>query len=114
MNKDVVNRSELEQLRKENEKLIILDVRDEEKYRAGSLQVDGLTPVNVPFVHMKEQDQPLQDQLAAACKDATIITVCTTGNKAQKAAALLRENGYRAVALEGGLTAWNSAEKQPE
>ncbi|MCG5253971.1 rhodanese-like domain-containing protein [Brevibacillus agri] len=47
-------------------------------------------------------------------RKAQVITVCTSGNKAQKAAALLREHGYEAKALLGGLTAWNEPESEGE
>lgn len=114
MKKEVVNRKDFQQWCENQEKLFILDLRDEEKYQTGSLHAGGLVPVNVPYIHMKQQAQPLPAKVAETCADTTIITVCTTGNKAQKAAFLLRQKGYRAVALEGGLTAWNSTEKQPE
>ncbi len=114
MNKPTINKREFEQLLQENAKLIILDVRDVEKYQSGSLHLPGLATKNVSYLHMKEQDQALPKETAEACADATIITLCTSGNKAQKAAALLREKGYRASALEGGLTAWNADRMQSE
>lgn len=40
---------------------------------------------------------------------AEIVTVCTTGNKAQKAATFLNEMGYSAVSLNGGLSAWKDS-----
>ncbi|WP_412678886.1 rhodanese-like domain-containing protein [Brevibacillus nitrificans] len=114
LNKPTINKHEFEQLQHENAKLIILDVRDVEKYQSGSLHVPGIATKNVPYIHMKEQDQALPEETAQACADATIITLCTSGNKAQKAAALLREKGYRASALEGGLTAWHADGMQSE
>lgn len=109
MKKETISSSTFKQLIEEVTPLLILDVRDKEKFLQGSLTVSGIATRNEPYVHMKEQDQPFDEDTSRSLQDATIITVCTTGNKAQKAAALLREKGYRALALEGGLTAWNES-----
>ncbi|KQL49889.1 sulfurtransferase [Brevibacillus choshinensis] len=112
MKKETISCSTFKQLIKEDTHLLILDVRDEEKFLQGSLTVSDIVTWNEPYVHMKEQEQPFDEDISRSLQDATIITVCTTGNKAQKAAALLREKGYRALALEGGLTAWNETNEK--
>lgn len=109
MDKPTISCRELKQLRGQKADLFLLDVRDEQKYAAGSLHLDGIVTRNAPYIQMKEKEQPLDDDTMRACKEALIVTVCTTGNKAQKAAALLREKGFRALALEGGLTSWNDS-----
>jgi rhodanese-related sulfurtransferase len=88
------------------ESVFVLDVRDEEKFQAGSLHVKGVQTINIPYVAMRDEEENVKDQMAHLPKGTEIITVCTTGNKAGKAAALLREKGYSALSLEGGLTAW--------
>lgn len=87
------------------EPFLILDVRDESKFQAGTLILDGISTQNVPYVLMKEDQSHAAEQLLS--KDLPIITLCTSGNKAKKAAALLQEKGYSCAPLEGGLTAWN-------
>jgi len=96
---------------KSGESVFLLDVRDEEKFRSGSLEHDGATPVNIPYVAMKDDQDSIRDQVAELPKDKIIVTLCTTGNKAQKAAQLLCEKGFSAVSIEGGLTAWNELSK---
>ncbi|MDF2679354.1 MAG: sulfurtransferase [Brevibacillus sp.] len=108
MKNETISCSTFKHLIEEKTNLLILDVRDQEKFLQGSLTVPGITTRNEPYVYMKEQAQPFDEDSSRSLQDATIITVCTSGNKAQKAAALLREKGYRALALEGGLTAWNT------
>lgn len=84
-----------------------LDVRDKEKYEGGTFHNGETTAENYPYLQMKENLQKLKEDLKERVNNREIITVCTTGNKAQKAAALLNEIGYRSRALEGGLTEWN-------
>lgn len=86
--------------------VLLLDVRDVEKFMTGSLSSEHAPTLNVPYLLMKERDKPLDEETAKLAQNIQIVTICTTGNKAQKAAALLREHGYTANALEGGLTAW--------
>lgn len=98
-----------EQLRKKLDQgadIYILDVRDEEKYQAGSLEYNGVEVNNIPYVIMIADEQDANSDFAQIPVGAEIITVCTTGNKAQKAAAFLRDRGYSAVSLQGGVTAW--------
>ncbi|NQF13160.1 rhodanese-like domain-containing protein [Brevibacillus sp. HB1.3] len=86
--------------------VLLLDVRDAEKFVSGSLVHESASTQNVPYLLMKEQDKPLDEETEKLAQNVQIVTLCTTGNKAQKAAALLREHGFHANALEGGLTAW--------
>lgn len=96
------------QLINSNPNLILLDVRDEDKFQAGSLQVAGIKTRNQPYLRMRDQVDVFDESTAHELGEAEIVTICTTGNKASKAAELLREQGYRACSLEGGLTAWNA------
>ncbi|MED1783905.1 rhodanese-like domain-containing protein [Brevibacillus fortis] len=86
--------------------VLLLDVRDTEKFMTGSLVHENAPTRNVPYLLMKELDKPFDEETEKLAQNVQIVTVCTTGNKAQKAAALLREHGFHANALEGGLTAW--------
>ncbi|CAM5789951.1 MULTISPECIES: rhodanese-like domain-containing protein [Brevibacillus] len=88
------------------ERLYLLDVRDEDKYRAESLNDYGVPTENLPYLKMVEPDEDIQERMKELPTDRQIITICTSGNKARKAAELLREKGYDATSLEGGLTAW--------
>jgi rhodanese-related sulfurtransferase len=111
MNKQIVDYQALQELISAKADLILLDVRDEEKYQTGTLQTSQYEIQNIPYLIMKEKEEPIDQKMAQLWKDKQIVTLCTSGNKAQKAAALLRENGFQAVALLGGLTAWNENQK---
>ncbi|RNB80147.1 rhodanese-like domain-containing protein [Brevibacillus fluminis] len=95
----------LVQKTKDKAPLVLLDVRDAEKFRTGSLQLDGVPLLHLPYAAMQEKNG-LSELIANLPPEAQIVTVCTSGNKAEKAAALLREQGLTALSLNGGLTAW--------
>lgn len=114
---DMENMITTEQLKRKLEQganVYILDVRDPEKYQAGSLEYNGVKVENIPYVTMIAHEQSANYDLARIPIGAEIVTVCTTGNKAQKAAELLREKGYSTVSLQGGLTAWIEEESYKE
>ncbi|MGG4454070.1 rhodanese-like domain-containing protein [Brevibacillus porteri] len=94
--------------------VLLLDVRDVEKFITGSLVHENASTRNVPYLLMKKQDKPFDEETEKLAQNVQIVTVCTTGNKAQKAAALLREHGFQANALEGGLTAWKEQSNEAE
>lgn len=108
MDMKTINCQELQELLKTDTDVILLDVRDEEKFLAGSLQANRTETINRPYMRMKETQEPLDEATAKLWKDKPIITICTSGNKAGKAATLLQEHGFQAVSLEGGLTAWKA------
>ncbi|WP_244297178.1 rhodanese-like domain-containing protein [Brevibacillus antibioticus] len=105
---------QLSELLKKKVPVLLLDVRDVEKFITGSLVHENASTRNVPYLLMKEQDKPLDEETEKLAQNVQIVTVCTTGNKAQKAAALLREHGFHANALEGGLTAWKEQSNEPK
>ncbi len=106
MNKQTVTADKLLENIKNGESIFILDVRDVEKYQAGTVEIKGIQTENIPYVAMADKMETVKERMAQLPPGAEIVTVCTTGNKAQKAASLLCELGFTAVALEGGLTAW--------
>jgi rhodanese-related sulfurtransferase len=77
----------------------ILDVRPNTEYAAGHVA----NSKNIPL-------EDIDKRLAEVSKDKPVIVVCAVGQKAGKAAALLRAGGMTQVfVLDGGLTAWREA-----
>jgi rhodanese-related sulfurtransferase len=80
------------------EDAIVVDVRDQGEYEAGHI----LGARNVPMARMESADLKR--------KDKTIIVYCETGDRAPKAAAALKKQGFeKVVNLSGGLAAWKQA-----
>ena len=77
---------------------LIVDVREPGEYQAGHI----LGAKNTPLERLGETELKR--------KDKPVIVYCESGERAPKAAALLRKRGYdRAVSLQGGLGAWKQA-----
>ena len=83
----------------ENEKTLVIDVRDSEKYSKGHLAY----AVNIPFDKFEGQIDGLEGY-----KDQTIILICNTGNKSGKAAKMLVDKGFKKVYnAEDGIEEFN-------
>ena len=96
---------ELFQKLKEQEKVVIVDVRAEAKYGEFHIQGAGIESLNIN----KEKIFKLEDSqeiIQLLPKDQEIIVTCTTGNSATKCGNILSERDYNVVVLEGGITAW--------
>lgn len=80
---------------------VVLDVRAGEEFAAGHI-IDAL---NLPLVELESRRTELDPH-----KDKPVIAVCGNGPAAARAARLLRGAGFtRAVALRGGIAAWQGA-----
>ena len=77
---------------------LVLDVRKDDEWAAG--RAPG--SVHIPLAQV-------QDRASELPKDRLIITVCKDGGRSYKAAYALHQEGYQAVNLAGGLTAWSAA-----
>jgi len=77
---------------------LVLDVRDPGEYQAGHIIGAKNTPLErLDGAELKRKDRP-------------VILYCERGDRAPKAAAALKKQGFeRAVCLSGGLGAWKQA-----
>lgn len=80
-----------------DEDIVVIDVRDEERYVAA--HVPGAVHLPLDAIEANVPDLP---------KDKLIITYCGGGTSGVIAAGILSEAGYRAVTMEG-LRAWEAA-----
>ncbi|OFW78126.1 MAG: hypothetical protein A2201_05060 [Alicyclobacillus sp. RIFOXYA1_FULL_53_8] len=76
----------------------IVDVREVDEYRDGHIEGSTLIPLGIlPYrVDTLKRDQP-------------VVLVCRSGNRSAQACQILRDRGFDAVSLRGGLTNWHSA-----
>ncbi len=73
----------------------IIDVRYPNEWEAGRIY---------GAVHIPEDD--LADRLDEIDRQRPLVTVCRSGNRSGRAAALLKDEGFDAENLEGGMEAW--------
>jgi len=80
---------------------LVVDVRGAEEFAAGHI----INALNLPLADMDARRGELDKY-----KDKPVIAVCGSGPSAARAVRVLRGAGFgRAVALRGGITAWQGA-----
>ena len=77
---------------------ILLDVREDTEWRAG--HAPGARHIPLSLLPARMKDLPAR---------RTVITVCRSGHRSARAAALLAREGREVVNLAGGMNAWARA-----
>ncbi|NUB93570.1 MBL fold metallo-hydrolase [Haloterrigena sp. SYSU A121-1] len=90
--------------------IFVLDVRNEDDYE--EWRIDEST--NVPiYDELLEYDySTLEDHLDELPKDAEIAVVCVAGVTSARAAEFLREHGFDAQSIDGGMNGWGRVHRQ--
>ena len=82
------------------ENAVVVDVCETEEFESGHI----LNAINIPLKQLQDQLGQLEKFRA---KDKPIVLSCRSGQRANRAAAILRKNEFKKVfTLSGGLTAW--------
>ena len=90
----------------EGEKLVILDVRNQDEYEAWKVEGKHAVPmVNVPYFDFLEDEDGAIAQMPFTQQD-TIVVVCAKGGSSDYVSTLLRERGYQAVNMTEGMIGW--------
>ena len=76
----------------------IIDVREQGEYDQAHIAGSILIPMSA-FVH----------RIAELPKDRTLHVLCATGNRSGRVTAYLEQEGFDAVNVAGGITAWQGA-----
>jgi adenylyltransferase/sulfurtransferase len=77
------------------EAFVLLDVREPHEYEIAKIPGSKLMPLGSVPVRLNELD-----------KSAEIVVHCKMGGRSAKAVKVLRDNGFNAVNVAGGITAW--------
>lgn len=81
-----------------NPDVLIIDVREDYEYAAGHIAGATLIPLG-----------QLSSRLSEIPKDKTVVAVCRSGNRSGQATELLRQAGYDAHNMAGGMISWEQA-----
>ena len=93
--KEEITMTELEEMRKQNGNIVLLDVRSPQEYKEGHLNDSIL----VPNYEIREKAEKILPD-----KSVTIIAYCQSGSRSKKAVKILKQLGYEQVySLKGGL-----------
>jgi rhodanese-related sulfurtransferase len=101
---NTITPKELHERLQGEEKIVLLDVRTEEKYNEFHIKESRNIPKTAIF-GLDESEETTQLSLP---KEKEIIVTCTTGNSATKCARILDAHNYHVTVLDGGLTAWKA------
>lgn len=102
-NSDVVlTVDQLKQEMKENPNLVILDVRTEAELTGPLGHIDGV--VNIPVQVLANRINELDKY-----KDKEIAVICRSGNRSKTGTEILRNHGFNARNVLGGMKAYNNS-----
>lgn len=97
--------AELQKMFEEGKQVNVLDLRPADQ--RAEWKIAGSIYENA-YDGLKRGDQNLLDHINLP-KTVPLVTVCAAGFTAAKATTILKEKGYAAFTLEGGMKAWNYA-----
>ena len=76
----------------------LIDVRTQDEFDLGHID----SAINLDFYL-----ETFQNDILSLPKNETIVLYCRTNNRSSKSANILKENGFKEIAvLEGGITEW--------
>jgi rhodanese-related sulfurtransferase len=82
----------------------LLDIRPASTFESGSIDRSQNVPV---YDDLRRGDESaLRDRLAAVPTDREVVVVCKMGVVAKRATSVLRDEGYDASTLLGGMSGW--------
>lgn len=90
--------SELKARMDRKEKFVLLDVREPREY--AKAKIEGSTLIPLGF---------LESRLGELDKGAKLVVHCKVGGRSASAVQFLREKGYDAVSLAGGIDEWSKS-----
>ncbi|HLE32714.1 MAG TPA: rhodanese-like domain-containing protein, partial [Bacteroidota bacterium] len=92
---------EVQVLLQKDSTVVILDVRTEAEYKGETGHLANA--VLIPLQKLEERLKELEPY-----RSRTIVTYCRSGRRSAQASTLLKENGFHAVNMKGGIVKWNS------
>jgi rhodanese-related sulfurtransferase len=81
-----------------NPDVFLVDVREDYEFAAGHIPEATLIPLG-----------QLSSRLNEIPKDKTVVAVCRSGNRSGQATQLLRQAGFDAHNMDGGMISWEQA-----
>lgn len=97
---------ELKRMLDRGEPFVLLDVRNDEEFERW--RIEGRYPfetIHIPYFAFLEDEE---ESVSRVPKESLIIAVCAKGGASDYVASILRERGYDALNLEGGMIAWGN------
>lgn len=96
-----VSAEQAAQMKEEADSVIFVDVRTPEEYSGPLGHIEDA--ILIPLGTLETDVNKLNDY-----KDKKLVVYCRSGNRSQSATRLLREKGFNAINMLGGIKAWNA------
>jgi rhodanese-related sulfurtransferase len=87
----------------------LLDIRPESSFESGAIDRSHNLPVYEDL--QRGDESTLRERVGEIPSDRDVIVVCKMGIVAKRATRLLRDEGYDAVTLLGGMSGWNGYQR---
>lgn len=91
-----IDAAQLNEIRNRDD-VYVLDVREDSEYQSGHVPGANLIPLG-----------ELSSRLSEVPTDKTVVAVCRSGNRSGQATQLLRQAGFDAHNMVGGMNSWSS------
>ncbi len=106
LTKTAITVAELDEMIERGESFLLLDVRNQDEFERW--KIEGRNPfetIHIPYFAFLEDEE---GNIARVPKGKRVVVVCAKGGASDYVANTLRERGYDAVNLEGGMIAWGN------
>ena len=103
----VISVSELKEKIENKEDIFLLDVRTESEFEGNLGHLEGATLI--PVFELKDRLDEIKEH-----KEKEIIAICRSGNRSGRATNILRNEGFNAFNMVGGMIAYRAMEKKSE
>lgn len=84
----------------EKDSIVLVDVRTVPEFHGSIGHIPGA--ILVPLAELEARISELE-----GFKETEMIVICLSGNRSGQATRILRENGFQALNMQGGMLAWN-------
>jgi rhodanese-related sulfurtransferase len=103
-NEEAISIQQFKDEMKSDTNLVILDVRNPEELKGPLGQINGV--INIPVQNLEQKIHELDRY-----KNKHLAVICRTGHRSGIATNYLREKGFNAVNVLGGMVAYRASEK---
>jgi glyoxylase-like metal-dependent hydrolase (beta-lactamase superfamily II)/rhodanese-related sulfurtransferase len=106
LTKTTISVAELDEMIERGESFLLLDVRNQDEFERW--KIEGRNPfetVHIPYFQFIEDEDGSVNRVP---KGKLVVVVCAKGGSSEYVADVLRQRGYDAVNLEGGMIAWGN------
>ena len=101
-NNAIFSVSEVQEKIDNKQDIYLLDVRTVPEYDGNLGHIEG--SVLIPLNELESRLEELEEQ-----KEKEIIVICRSGNRSEIATNILRDKGFNAYNMVGGITGWNGS-----